>query len=101
VSRYEVIGKVLFSVPYALRRGGRAAGVGPDRYPAAIIIWEEANKIWRELKKRIIEWRNGSDREAIINPMKSVTRENISRSSRAHLPVSEEALVDHAYAGLR
>lgn len=56
VSRYEVIGKVLFSVPYV----GYAVAAAQKPWgfvvivviPAVIIIWEEAGKIWREVKKK-------------------------------------------------
>lgn len=56
VSRYEVIGKVLFSIPYV----GYAVATAQKPWgftiivviPAVIIIWEEANKIWVELKKK-------------------------------------------------
>lgn len=56
VSRYEVIGKVLFSVPFA----GYAVAAAQKPWgftiivviPAAIIIWEELQKIWRELQKK-------------------------------------------------
>ena len=56
VSRYEVIGKVLFSVPYV----GYAVAAAQKPWgftiivviPAAIIIWEEVGKIWREMKKK-------------------------------------------------
>ncbi len=56
VSRYEVIGKVIFSVPYigyavaaAQKPWGFMLIVG---IPAILIIWEEAGKIWREMKKK-------------------------------------------------
>jgi signal peptidase len=56
VSRYEVIGRVLFSVPYlgyavatAQKPWGFVLIIG---IPAAIIIWEEAGKIWIEIKKK-------------------------------------------------
>lgn len=56
VSRYEVIGRVLFSVPFA----GYAVAAAQKPWgftlivviPAAIIIWEELQKIWRELQKK-------------------------------------------------
>lgn len=56
VSRYEVIGRVLFSVPYV----GYAVAAAQKPWgftvivviPAAIIIWEEMQKIWREVKKK-------------------------------------------------
>lgn len=56
VSRYEVIGKVLFSVPYV----GYAVAAAQKPWgfviivviPAVIIIWEEAGKIWREIQKK-------------------------------------------------
>lgn len=56
VSRYEVIGRVLFSVPYV----GYAVAAAQKPWgfvviviiPAAIIIWEESQKIWREVKKK-------------------------------------------------
>lgn len=56
VSRYEVIGKVLFSIPYV----GYAVAAAQKPWgfviivviPAAIIIWEEVQKIWREMKKK-------------------------------------------------
>lgn len=56
VSRYEVIGRVLFSVPYV----GYAVAAAQKPWgfvviviiPAVIIIWEEANKIWMEVKKK-------------------------------------------------
>lgn len=56
VSRYEVVGKVLFSLPYvgyvvatAQKPWGFAIIIG---IPATIIVWEEANKIWIEIKKK-------------------------------------------------
>lgn len=56
VSRYEVIGKVLFSVPYigyAVAAAQKPWGfVAIVVIPAVIIIWEEAGKIWAELKKK-------------------------------------------------
>ncbi|MBP9727859.1 MAG: signal peptidase I [Candidatus Moranbacteria bacterium] len=56
VSRYEVIGKVLFSVPfvgYAVATAQKPWGfVLIIGIPAGIIIWEELNKIWIEIKKR-------------------------------------------------
>lgn len=56
VSRYEVIGKVLFSIPYV----GYAVAAAQKPWgfvvivviPAVIIIWEEVQKIWREMKKK-------------------------------------------------
>ncbi len=56
VSHYEVIGRVLFSLPYL----GYAVAAAQKPWgfmiivviPAAIIIWEEAGKIWREIKKK-------------------------------------------------
>lgn len=56
VSRYEVIGKVLFSVPligYAVATAQKPWGfMVIVVIPAVLIIWEEAHKIWRELKKK-------------------------------------------------
>lgn len=56
VSRYEVIGKVIFTLPwvgYAVAAAQKPWGfmliVG---IPAILIIWEEAGKIWREMKKK-------------------------------------------------
>lgn len=56
VSRYEVIGRVLFSIPlvgYAVATAQKPWGfaiiIG---IPAVIIVWEEANKIWIEIKKK-------------------------------------------------
>lgn len=55
-NRYEVIGKVLFSIPfigYAVATAQKPWGfmiiVG---IPALLIIWEEGQKVWRELKKK-------------------------------------------------
>lgn len=56
VSRYEVIGKVLFSVPflgYAVAAAQKPLGFAIIVVvPAVIIIWEEAGKIWREVRKK-------------------------------------------------
>lgn len=56
VSRYEVIGKVLFSVPllgYAVATAQKPWGfMVIVVIPAVLIIWEEAHKIWREIKKK-------------------------------------------------
>ena len=56
VSRFEVIGKVLFSVPYvgyAVAAAQKPWGFGLIIVlPAVIIIWEEAQKIWMEMKKK-------------------------------------------------
>ena len=55
VSKREVIGKVLFSVPYV--GYAVAAAKKPSGFiliivvPAAIIIFEEAEKIWREIRR--------------------------------------------------
>lgn len=55
-SRFEVIGRVLFSVPYvgyAVAAAQKPWGFGLIIVlPAVIIIWEEANKIWLEMKKK-------------------------------------------------
>ncbi len=56
VSRYEIIGKVLFSVPYigyAVATAQQPWGFGLIIViPAVLIIYEEAQKIRRELKKK-------------------------------------------------
>lgn len=70
VSRYEVIGKVLFSLPYV----GYAVAAAQKPWgftviviiPAVIIIWEELQKIWIEVKKKQdyrkrVEKREGKD----------------------------------------
>ena len=55
-SRFEVIGRVLFSVPYvgyAVAAAQKPWGFGLIIVlPAVIIIWEEAQKIWMEMKKK-------------------------------------------------
>jgi len=55
-SRFEVIGRVLFSVPYvgyAVAATQKPWGFGLIIVlPAVIIIWEEAQKIWMEMKKK-------------------------------------------------
>ena len=56
VSRYEVIGKVVASIPwvgYAVAAAQKPWGfVVIVVIPAAIIIWEEVGKIWTEIKKK-------------------------------------------------
>lgn len=56
VSRYEVIGRVLFSIPYigyAVAAAQKPWGFGLIIVlPAVIIIYEEVQKIWRELAKK-------------------------------------------------
>lgn len=56
VSRYEVIGKVVFSIPwvgYAVAAAQKPWGFAIIVViPAAIIIWEEMGKIWTEVKKK-------------------------------------------------
>lgn len=71
VSRYEVIGRVLFSVPYV----GYAVAAAQKPWgfvviviiPAAIVIWEETNKIWREVKKKRDYKQRVTKREETIN----------------------------------
>lgn len=56
VSRYEVIGKVILSIPYV----GYAVAAAQKPWgfmiivviPAVLIIWEEGQKIWAELRKK-------------------------------------------------
>lgn len=56
VNRHEVIGRVVFSIPYV----GYAVAAAQKPWgfmlivviPAVLIIWEEAHKIWRELRKK-------------------------------------------------
>lgn len=71
VSRYEVIGRVLFSVPfvgYAVAAAQKPWGfVLIIGIPAAIIIWEESHKIWRELKKKKDYRERVAKREETIN----------------------------------
>lgn len=71
VSRYEVIGRVLFSLPYL----GYAVAAAQKPWgfmiivviPAAIIIWEEAGKIWREIQKKRDYKQRVEKREETIN----------------------------------
>lgn len=71
ISRYEVIGKVLFSLPYV----GYAVAAAQKPWgfmiivviPAAIIIWEELQKIWRELQKKKDYKHRTEKREETIN----------------------------------
>lgn len=80
VSRYEVIGKVLFTVPYV----GYAVAAAQKPWgftiivviPAAIIIWEELQKIWREMKKKQdykhrVEKREEKETEIVDNDEKT------------------------------
>lgn len=80
VSRYEVIGQVLFTVPYV----GYAVAAAQKPWgftiivviPAAIIIWEELQKIWREMKKKQdykhrVEKREEKETEIVDNDEKT------------------------------
>ena len=71
VSRFEVVGRVLFSVPYI----GYAVATAQKPWgftliiviPAAIVIWEEIGKILREMKKKKDYKERVSKREETIN----------------------------------
>lgn len=85
VSRYEVIGKVLFSVPYV----GYAVAAAQKPWgftiivviPAAIIIWEEVGKIWREMKKKQDYKQRIEKREETEKEKDSDTKENNEKTS--------------------
>ena len=67
VTQNEVIGKVLFSIPYlgyvldfAKKPLGFALLIG---VPAAIVVFDEAGNIWREMRKiRVKKKENASDK---------------------------------------
>jgi len=82
VSRFEVIGKVLFSVPYigyAVATAQKLWGFGLIIVlPAALVIYEEVQKIVKELAKKKDYKQRVAKRKETLNQPDETTEEKTS-----------------------